>query len=248
MKQEYDHYAQEDHQVWSLLYRRQVSNLSDKASRPFLEGLQRVGFKPYCIPRFEETNTRLEALTGWQLQPVPGIVPDLEFFEMLNQRRFPATTWIRSLQQLDYLEEPDMFHDLFGHVPLLSDEDYTRFLQQLGQLALTFRDDTWRIHLLSRIYWFTVEFGLIRESGAIRIYGAGLLSSVGETQYALSKTPQQRGYMLEDVLRTAYRKDDFQPLYYVVENFEELYGSLSSLDLALDRFARSQMDLNLENA
>lgn len=226
MRQIYSNYKHEDFEVWKLLYNRQIENLPTAASQSFIEGLYEIGFKPDRIPDFDRINEKLTALTGWKLAVVPGIVPDYTFFELMSNRNFPATTWLRKMKELDYLEEPDMFHDVFAHVPLLSNQHFVNFLEALSKIGLEYVGDDYAIELLSRVYWFTVEFGLIRENGAIKIYGAGILSSAGETEYSLSKGPEHREFDVVQILQTSYRKDVFQTQYFIIDSFDQLYQGI----------------------
>lgn len=235
MKQNYESYTDEDRQVWKILFERQMASLPGKAGREFLEGIRRVGFEADRIPDFTDVNHRLKRMTGWELTAVPGIVPNRDFFELLTARRFPATTWLRKMAQLDYLEEPDMFHDVFGHVPLLSHPRFCGFLEGLSRIALRRIDDADAIERLSRIYWYTVEFGLIREGGDLRIYGAGILSSSGETEFALCGKPEQKPYDPEAVLASPYFTDRFQDQYFVVESLGQLFGSLNRIERCLSK-------------
>ena len=161
---------------------------------------------------------------------MPGIVDDRTFFELLATRCFPATTWLRTPAQLDYLEEPDMFHDVFAHVPLLTDAFFADFLQAVGILALRHLHDPYAIELLSRLYWFTVEFGLITEGGSLRIYGAGILSSAGETQFCLGDGPIRRPFNVADILATPYVKDRMQDVYFIIDSYEQLVASVPALE------------------
>lgn len=234
MRQEYDNYTEEDFKVWKLLYERQSAQLPGAAVQEYIEGIKRVGFVSGKIPRFDETNKALRSYTGWELVVVPGLIPDKDFFELLANKKFPASTWLRKLSELDYLEEPDMFHDVFGHVPLLTNKNVVSYLQELSRIALRYIEDPWAIELLSRIYWFTVEFGLIRENGALRIYGAGILSSKGETWYSLhDPTPQRHPFNVGKILNTPYRKDVFQKEYFVLDSFSQLAESIDELDRVL---------------
>jgi len=237
MKQEYNNYTQEDFEVWRLLYERQIVNLPQAATQAYLDGLQLINFTSEKIPNFEETNAVLKGLTGWQIHVVPGLIDDDKFFQLMANCRFPASTWLRQMSQLDYLEEPDMFHDVFGHVPLLTNQPFVDFLQQLSKIALRYIDNSWAIHLISRIYWFTVEFGLIREEGQLRIYGAGILSSAGETKYSLSKKVKQVPYEVDTVMSTPYRKDEYQKQYFVIERYEDLFASLGQIEAYLQKHA-----------
>ncbi|KAJ1428390.1 aromatic amino acid hydroxylase, partial [Ochromonadaceae sp. CCMP2298] len=173
-----------------------------------------------------ETNQILKETTGWQLAVVPGIVPDYTFFELMANKRFPATTWLRKMKELDYLEEPDMFHDVFAHVPLLTNQHFVNFLEELSKIGLGYVGNDYAIQLLSRVYWFTVEFGLIQEEAEVRIYGAGILSSYGETKFSLSDEPPKHKFDIEHMLDTPYRKDMMQTEYFITESYEQLYDSI----------------------
>ena len=243
MTQEYDQYTDEDFKVWNLLYDRQIVNLPQAASREYLEGLKRIHFRPDKIPNFREANVYLRELTGWRIHVVPGLIPDDEFFQLMADRAFPASTWLRSLSKIDYLEEPDMFHDVFGHVPLLTNQPFVDFLQALSKIALRHIDDAWAIQLISRIYWFTVEFGLIRENGQVRIYGAGILSSAGETAFCLSDEATRLDYDVDTIMRTPYRKDEFQKQYFVVDSYEQLYHSTAQIERFLREEAHSLQEV-----
>lgn len=226
MQQQYDQYTEEDFLVWKTLFERQMNLLPTAASEVFLEGLPKIAFSADRIPDFAETNALLGSITGWNLTAVPGIVEDDLFFQLMAGKKFPATTWLRKMAQLDYLEEPDMFHDVFAHVPLLTNQPFVDFLQALSQIGLQYSGNPWAIELLSRIYWFTVEFGLIQEKSGLRIYGAGILSSFGETQYCLGNQPEHRPFNVKKILETAYRKDSFQTVYYIIEDYAQLYEAL----------------------
>ncbi|WP_400190547.1 phenylalanine 4-monooxygenase [Hymenobacter sp. B81] len=239
LHQAYDQYTAEDRQVWQLLFERQLQALPGRAAPEFMAGLACIGFTADCIPDFRQTNQVLRRLTGWELVAVPGIVDDAAFFGLLAARRFPATTWLRKLAELDYLEEPDMFHDVFGHVPLLTNPDFCRFLHQLGHLGTLHASDADAVELLARLYWFTVEFGLLRDagSGAARIYGAGILSSAGETRYSLGPEPRRQPFDVARVLDTAFRKDVFQTDYFVLDSLDQLPATLPRVQRALRRVA-----------
>ncbi len=234
MKQVYENYTSEDQQVWEILYDRQIKNLPPAATEAYLEGLKKVNFTREEIPNFEKTNAILKSLTGWELVAVEGIVDDRLFFELMSDKKFPATTWLRKMSELDYLEEPDMFHDVFAHVPLLANQAFVDFLQALSQIGHELSDDPHAIDLLSRIYWFTVEFGLIRESAGLRIYGAGILSSAGETAFSLSKEPLHFEFNVEQILNTPYRKDKFQDRYFIIDSYQQLYESIDEVKESLN--------------
>jgi phenylalanine-4-hydroxylase len=239
-KQVYENYTAEDQQVWKVLFDRQMLRLPSKATSAFLEGMKRINFTNERIPNFNETNQLLKELTGWEIIAVPGIVDDKVFFELMADRKFPATTWLRSMAQLDYLEEPDMFHDVFAHVPLLSNQHFVDFLQSLSKIGLKHHEDPYAIELLSRIYWFTVEFGLILENDELRIYGAGILSSAGETDFSLSDKPLRYAFEVEEVYNQPYRKDTFQDKYFIVESYEELFSSIPLIEKVLEDKLRVQ--------
>jgi phenylalanine-4-hydroxylase len=231
MTQEYEKYTPEDFAVWKILFERQIAQLPGMATDEYLKGIKRVDFTADRIPRFEEVSELLAKYTGWKLHVVPGLIPNKEFFELMKARNFCATTWLRRMDQLDYLEEPDMFHDVFGHVPLLTNAPLCDFLVNLSRIALRYIDSELAIELVSRIYWYTVEFGLIREAAGLRIYGAGILSSKGETWYSLhSDIPKRVPYTVRDVIDTPYIKDRFQEKYFVINSFEQLYDSVGELE------------------
>jgi phenylalanine-4-hydroxylase len=238
LTQIYENYTPEDQQVWKILFERQQPKLERVASKAFIEGLENVNFSPEYIPHFGDTNELLKQQTGWEIVAVPGLIADDIFFKLLSQKRFPATTWLRKMEQLDYLEEPDMFHDVYAHVPLLSNQPFVDFLQKLAMVATKYIDNERAIHLLSRVYWYTVEFGLIREDDKLKIYGAGILSSAGETEFCLGDQPERHPYRIESVLRASYYKHDFQTQYFVIESYEELYESVKNLEaLMLEELA-----------
>ncbi|MEM7106928.1 MAG: phenylalanine 4-monooxygenase [Bacteroidota bacterium] len=240
MKQVYDAYTEEDHQVWKILFDRQIANLPQAATKEFLIGLEKINFTSDRIPNFDETNAILNELTGWELAAVEGIVDDRLFFELMSNKKFPATTWLRKMSELDYLEEPDMFHDVFAHVPLLTNQAFVDFLEAISKIGHHHADDPEAVDFLSRVYWFTVEFGLIRENGAPRIYGAGVLSSAGETEYALSNEPKHFEYHVEQMLNTPYRKDIFQDRYFLIDSYEQLYHSIGEIELGLSEKLRKR--------
>lgn len=234
-QQVYCNYTTHDFLVWETLFNRQIKLLQDTASAEYLKALGTVGFSPKKIPDFKEVNAALENVTGWNLHVVPCISPQKEFFEMLSQKKFTATCWLRTMEQLDYLEEPDMFHDVFGHVPLLSNQAYTHFFTGISKLALEHIDNPLAVELLGKIYWFTIEFGLIREAGQLRIYGAGIMSSFGEVKHCLSDKVTRLDFDVDTIFSTDYRNDQMQNLYFVIESYEQLYHSLPEIRQKLEK-------------
>ena len=231
--QRWEEFTAEDHWVWDTLFARQQTLLHGRAVAEFEQSLEVLHLSRPGVPNLDELNEKLHARTGWTVVAVPGLVPDDVFFRHLSQRRFPAGNFIRSPRQLDYLEEPDVFHDVFGHVPLLAQPAVGDFMQALGELGLGALE-LGQLHRLARLYWYTVEFGLARENGELRIYGAGILSSFCESHYSLeSATPARVAFDLKRVLRTRYRTDSFQQGYFVIDSFRNV------LDLILKNDFRS---------
>lgn len=235
MQQDYAGYKAEDHQVWQLLFDRQMAVLPDLASKAYLEGIKAIGFSREYIPNFEETNKHLMGITGWSIEVVSGLIPNKEFFELLLTKRFPASTWLRKLAQLDYLEEPDMFHDTFGHIPMLTNHDFCSFLNGLSKIALRFLDSELGVEMIARLYWYTVEFGLIQDPEGLKIYGAGIISSSGESIYSLSDKPKRVAFDVQTIIHTPYIKDKFQEKYFVITSYKELYESLPILESILEQ-------------
>ena len=230
--QHWDRFSAEQHRVWDVLFARQQAKLAGRVVSDFAAGLDVLKLSKPGIPDFDELNRRLFARTGWTVVAVPGLVPDDVFFRHLSERRFPAGNFIRPASQLDYLEEPDVFHDVFGHVPMLAQPRVADFVQALGKLGVRATTAA-AMERLSRLYWYTIEFGLAREQGELRIYGAGLASSFGEAGHALeSPEPQRLPFDLGEALRSPYRSDRFQSRYFVVDSFDRLLETLAHLDPA----------------
>lgn len=223
--QKWDRYTDAEHAVWDTLYARQVELVKDRAVADFNTGLGLLDLGAGGIPDLKIINPKLKALTGWEVVMVPHLVPDRVFFEHLANRRFPAGRFIRKPDQLDYLEEPDVFHDIFGHVPMLTLPVFADYMQAYGEGGLR-ADKLGRLKELARLYWYTVEFGLIKADEDLKIYGAGIVSSAGETPFSLdSSSPHRIGFDLERIMRTDYRIDDFQQIYFVLDSFEQLLDS-----------------------
>jgi phenylalanine-4-hydroxylase len=225
VEQPWDTYTAADHETWGILYRRQRELLPGLACSAFLAAQDAMGMGEKTIPRFSDLNAVLRETTGWTIIGVEGLLPELDFFDHLANRRFPVTWWIRKPEQIDYIAEPDLFHDLFGHVPLLMNPVFGDYMQAYGRGGV-------KAHAigpealvnLTRLYWYTVEFGLIREAEGLRIYGAGIVSSAGESNYSLqSAAPNRIGFDLKRIMRTRYRIDTFQKTYFVIDDFEQLF-------------------------
>jgi phenylalanine-4-hydroxylase len=215
-------YTEVEHDTWNTLYARQMKILPGRAADAFMKGLDALDLNTGGIPDFEVMNPKLYALTGWTVVCVPGLVPDEVFFDHLANRRFPSGQFIRKPDQLDYLQEPDIFHDVFGHVPMLTDPDFAAYMEAYGkggQRAASLG----MLPNLARLYWYTVEFGLMQDPGGLRIYGAGIVSSATESVFSLEDpSPNRIGFDLERVMRTLYRIDDFQQVYFVIDSIERL--------------------------
>ena len=229
--QDWQHYTAQDHGVWKTLFERQSRLLQGRACDAFVQGMAALPMAPDQIPDFRRLSEVLLARTGWQIVAVPGLVPDAVFFEHLANRRFPAGQFIRPPHALDYLEEPDVFHDVFGHVPMLMHPVLADFIQAYGAGGLR-AQQLGRLELLARVYWYTVEFGLVQQKDGLRIYGAGIASSATESVFALqAPSPNRLGFALERVMRTRYRIDDFQESYFVLDSLEDLLA-LAQIDFA----------------
>lgn len=222
VRQEWSAYTPGQHALWRKLYRRQAKLLTGRACDVFVDSLTKMEAADE-IPRLERTSEALRKATGWELVAVPGLVPDLTFFEHLANRRFPVTVWLREPHEFDYIVEPDIFHDFFGHVPLLFNPVFADYLQQYGKGGLKALDLD-ALKYLARLYWYTVEFGLIRTPEGLRVYGAGILSSGGEIEYCLtSPHPRRVALDIERTMRTLYKIDSYQETYFVIDDFQQLF-------------------------
>ncbi len=221
-----EQYGAVDHAVWQQLYERQTALLPGRVCDAFMDGIRALDMDARRVPEFERLNEKLMTATGWRVVAVPGLVPDDVFFDHLANRRFPATWWMRRPDQLDYLQEPDCFHDVFGHVPLLANPVFADFMQAYGKAGKV-AQSLGALPLLARLYWYTVEFGLMRDGDGLRIYGAGIVSSRAETEFSLtSREPNRIGFSLERVLRTQYSIDTFQQTYFVIDDFAQLFEAM----------------------
>lgn len=229
LQQVYSDYTEADHETWSILYKRQLQKIQRVSYDRFEPGLGQLHFQADRIPDFALVNEKLKAITGWTIYAVPGLIDNSVFFERMLSKAFGATTWIRKREQLDYLEEPDMFHDVFGHIPLLTDPLICDFLHGMAMIAAYHEGNTEVIETLARLYWYTIEFGLVRQKGQLKIYGAGILSSIGETDYALSDAARRVPFSIEQIIGKPVIKDKYQDTYFVLESMEQLPLSLNEL-------------------
>ena len=222
--QDFAQYTAADHATYRRLYERQLQQLPGLACDEFISAVQQLG-RPEQIPRFDDISERLMQATGWQIVGVPGLIPEEAFFALLAERRFPVTDWIRTPAEFDYVVEPDIFHDLFGHVPLLFNPVFADYMQAYGAGGLkASRLDA--CELLARLYWYTVEFGLIHTPQGLRAYGAGILSSAGELRHSVAAPqPERVAFDLQRIMRSRYRIDTFQANYFVISSFEELFDA-----------------------
>lgn len=232
MKQLIEKYTTEDLSVWSLLFERQVNNLEQKACSAYMESLERMNevLNPNEMPNFDRINHWFKKITGWEIYCVPGLIEVGDFFDLLAEKRFPSSTWLRTREKLDYLEEPDMFHDIFGHIPLLCNPHFSNFVHAFGKLGKQLKRNPERLTELQRLYWFTIEFGLILEQGELRIFGAGILSSFHESIACLSnKEVMHIPFDLEHIIRTDFCTSELQQTYFVINQLEQLETAVQTL-------------------
>src|SRR6266481_1607179 len=222
IEQNWNAYLPEQHEIWSILFSRRMAQLRDAGSSAFCNGIDRIGLVQDRVPDLELVNSRLEALTGWRAVPVSGFLDAKLFFKCLAQRRFPTTVIIRRMEQLDYLPEPDIFHDVFGHVPLHSDPVFADFLQQFGAVAAAAETEN-EVKMLTRLFWFTVEFGLIEEDGAPKVYGSGLISSAADCANALGPKCERKPFSLDGIFHQDFEVSDLQNVLFTVKSFKQLF-------------------------
>ncbi len=236
------HYSDAENRVWAQLVHRQKEVMPGRAADAYLKMHASLGLAEHRVPQLKEVSARLQGLTGWEVVPVPALIPMGVFLELLSNKKFPAASFVRDAAEFDYLEEPDLFHELFGHAPHLTDPRFAEFTVAYARKSLELGEAAWDV--LARLYWLTIEFGLVREGDAVRAYGAGVCSSPGETVYAIeSEIPLRKVFDPVEVLRTSYRIDRYQPVYFVLDSFDQLFD-LASADFGrLMREAESLGDL-----
>jgi phenylalanine-4-hydroxylase len=227
IEQDWTAYTPEQHAVWAELVRRRMPQLHQHACAEYLDGFHQIGLREDTIPNLGEVNKRLGPRTGWNATPVSGFLPPDAFFEMLASRQFPTTTWLRSRDSLEYTPEPDIFHDVFGHVPMHAHPVFADFLQEYGRVCAGLTDKD-KLERMGRLFWFTVEFGVIRQNGTVKLYGSGLISSHGESNYVIESTksgrgPEIRDFNLDQVLNQEFLVSEMQKVLYAVESFDQIY-------------------------
>lgn len=232
MQQNFKNYTTEDWEVWKILFERQFKNLQNKSCTEYLVYLNKLKDELNAtIPDLNVLSKKLLSENGWSIEIVPGLIPVVDFFELLAQKKFCSSTWIRKKSQLDYLEEPDMFHDIFGHIPLLLDENFGNFAQQLGAIGVQHKNNAQVLLELQRLYWFTIEFGVLKKANQLKIYGAGIISSFQETNGIFNAETIILPFSLEEVIRTDFNNMEIQTKYFSIESFEEM-------SVALDVYAK----------
>jgi phenylalanine-4-hydroxylase len=232
-EQNWSAYTPEEHGTWGILYERRMLELRDTGSGVFLEGAEAIGLRRDSVPDLAEVNRRLAPRTGWRSVAVNGFIPAREFFGCLAQRKFPTTVIVRPREQLEYLPEPDIFHDVFGHVPLHADPVFADFLQAFGRVAGRARSEE-EMTRMARLFWFTVEFGLVREDGRVKVYGSGLISSIGDATNALGPRCDRRPFDLDAVMDQPFEIDRFQDVLFVVDSFEQLFQAVNEAERRMD--------------
>jgi len=237
IQQDWDAYTPEQHAVWAELVRRRMPQLEEHACQEYLDGFHQIGLREDSIPNLAEVNKRLGPRTGWNATPVSGFLPPDAFFEMLAARQFPTTTWLRKRESLEYTPEPDIFHDVFGHVPMHAHPVFADFLQQYGRVCLGLMQDKDKLERMGRLFWFTVEFGVIRQKGEIKLYGSGLISSHGESTHVINRAteggPEIRDFDLDAVLNQQFLVSEMQKVLYAVESFDEIYEAAKEAEQLL---------------
>jgi phenylalanine-4-hydroxylase len=229
IEQNYAAYTAEQHAVWAELVGRVLPELEKHAARAYLDGFQIIGLQTDRLPRLASISSRLEPRTGWNSTPVSGFLPAPAFFEMLAGRRFPTTTWLRGRDSLEYTPEPDIFHDVFGHVPMHANKVFADFLQHYGRVCASIEDEK-VLERLGRLFWYTVEFGLIREGSEIKVYGSGLISSHGECRNVTEGHCAVHDFSLDEVLDTPVKVDEFQKVLFAIDSFDQMYEAMHAAE------------------
>jgi phenylalanine-4-hydroxylase len=234
IRQDYAAYTAEQHAVWAELVRRALPELRKHAAREYLDGFEIIGLKEDCLPHLSSISARLEPRTGWNSTPVSGFLPAPAFFEMLAARRFPTTTWLRSRESLEYTPEPDIFHDVFGHVPMHSHPVFADFLQRYGRVCASI-SDAGVLEKLGRLFWYTVEFGVIRQRNEIKVYGSGLISSHGECANVIGGHCAIHDFSLDEVLQTPVKVDEFQKVLFAISSIDQIYEAMYEAEQRVER-------------
>jgi phenylalanine-4-hydroxylase len=237
IEQNYASYTSEQHGIWAELVRRRMPQLQQHAAQEYLQGFETLCLPYDRLPNLAAVSAKLERRTGWNATPVSGFMPAPAFFEMLAARRFPTTPWLRSRDTLEYTPEPDIFHDVFGHVPMHAHPFFADFLAHYGQLCARIRD-TAILERIGRVFWYTVEFGLIRQNGDVKVYGSGLISSNGECSNVIQGGCAVRPFILDEVLRTPVKVDQMHHLLFAIDSFHEIYEAVRMIEARIDRGSR----------
>lgn len=240
IEQDYAAYTDEQHAVWAELVRRRMAQIEQHAAPEYLDGLEFIELPYDRLPDLAAISQRLEPRTGWNTTPVSGFMPGPAFFEMLAARRFPTTTWLRGRDSLEYTPEPDIFHDVFGHVPMHAHPVFADFLAHYGRLCARISDEG-ILERIGRVFWYTVEFGLIRKDAEVKVYGSGLISSNGECSNVLHSGCEVRRFVLDEVLRTPVKVDEMHHLLFSIESFDELYETMHVLEARIDSGSRLEV-------
>ncbi|HEX3437940.1 MAG TPA: phenylalanine 4-monooxygenase [Pseudacidobacterium sp.] len=233
IQQDWNAYTPEQHSVWTELVRRRMPQLEEHACTEYLDGFHQIGLREDSIPNLAEVNKRLGPRTGWNATPVSGFLPPDAFFEMLAARQFPTTTYLRSRESIEYTPEPDIFHDVFGHVPMHAHPVFADFLQQYGRVCANLMHDKDKLERMGRLFWFTVEFGVIRQKGKIKLYGSGLISSHGESTHVINSGPEIRDFNLDQVMDQQFLVSEMQKVLYAVESFDQIYEAAQEAERRL---------------
>jgi len=234
IQQDYDAYTDEQHSVWTELVSRVLPEVQKHAASEYLEGFEIIGLQRDRLPDLKAVSARLRPRTGWNSTPVSGFLPAPAFFEMLSARRFPTTTWLRSRESLEYTPEPDIFHDVFGHVPMHAHRVFADFLQHYGRVCAEIEDQH-VLEKLGRLFWYTVEFGLIRQNHQVKVYGSGLISSHGECINVVERRCAVHDFTLDEVLNTPVKVDEFQKLLFAVNSFDQIYEAMHEAEQRVER-------------